>query len=297
MKAKALLTAGLISALTLSSCSEKTASEEEVSMPLIGYWQSPDNCYNLFISSDSIHFLLDEMDGFSISCPYTKETPDKLSFTVDNFFPGSIQYNKFDKTLTFKIEDYDNDTDFVMVIPAQDRFDRVTPKILWTEVRFKSLDNDTPTDTLPQGHTLPWITDTLQYIKVAFPDGRTGYGDKRLLEFTRGTLTEEAFNRNYAHKVPGEAVESLSFEKKDNMVTICYNYMKDNGSGAWEIYYVGEVKGCEIEVKSQFNDSSAYMDNDLSNVTPLEEPFTLFVIDNDQPRVIKGDDIYVEREL
>lgn len=276
--------------LSFSSCG-KSSDNEEASLPLRGIWENPDGNYRLVVNYDN--FTLEDTssdlpESIIARASITREDNNNLSFSVEDKHPGTIIYNPYDKTVKIKIKGLLADgSDYSRTLNSEDRLDLVTPHEGTDQVIIKLREDKSIVDTLYRGESLRWVCDTLLSTIVMLPDGRLCYADKNYFQKTRSTLPEKVFERDYQYKKYNDYVETIYFNRKGDKVGIGINYMNLDGSGAFESYFLGELKGTEITVNKKFDDPMDYLDGKFSAATPLDEPFTIYVIDTDKPRVVK----------
>lgn len=287
------LSAGLLclSACPLVSCSGSEGNEKD---PFKGYWVIGNNDYALEIDSKNVMFLdSDDMNGMLVKAAYTAESPYLLSFSVNDEYPATVKYNDDDKTATLTIKGYmDDGTDYSITFKPENRLDMATPYIGADRLLLKSMDDDMVIDTIFRGETRKWVRDTLAYRIVKLDDGRLAYGDINALKRTRGQLSEAAFDRSYSHSKNNEYEESYSFVRNGDKVGVEYNYMRLDGQGSGNtLFYVGELDGPRLIVTSQTDDYIKFSDGDFSDVTPLDTPFTIYIIDNNEESFIVKDGV------
>ncbi len=277
-----------LAVLTFASCSAGTAEEKDTFM---GYWVIGDNEYTLDIDSKNVMYIdNDDINGIIFKTSYTAESPRLLSFTVNDKYPATVEYNESDKTATLIIKGYmDDGSDYTITFKPENRLDLVTPYIGADQLLLKSMEDDTVIDTIFRGETRKWVKDTLASRVVRLEDGRLAYGDINNLKLTRGQLTDVAFERTYSRSNYNEYEESYSFVRKGDKIGIEYNYMRLDGNGAGNtVTYVGRLEGTRLLVTSQIDDYVKFSEGDFSVATPLENSFTIYIIDNiEEPFIVR----------
>lgn len=262
--------------------------------PFMGYWVIGNNDYALEIDSRNVMFLdRDDINGMLINAPYTTESPCLLSFTVNDKYPATVEFDDNDKTATLTIKGYmDDGSDYSITFKPENRLDMVTPYIGADRLFLKSVEDDMVIDTIFRGETRKWMRDTLSHRIVRLDDGRLAYGDINNLKLTRGQLSDAAFERTYTHTKYNEYEESYSFVRNGDKVGVEYNYMRLDGQGSGNtLNYVGELNGTRLVVTSQSDDYLKFSDGDFSDVTPLDAPFTIYIIDNNEESFIVKDGV------
>ena len=290
--------------ITLVACGGSKNNKEEDNLPFYGMWQKPGAKFALSINHGLVAYLDpglsdkgNEIDGFPFISEYTaEETPNRLAFKYNDTNPGTVEYNPSKKTVTLTIRRIMEDgSDYTLTFDPEDRFDLVTPYYAIESCIIRSIEDKSVIDTLYRGEGVRWIDDTLMISRVLLPDGRRGMIDSDAVYPTRGIPTDEAYRRNYSSSKFDQYTDTYSFERKENQVSIVYNHLPMDGSRAYERYYLGEIDGHKIKVNKYFEDPSDCFDGNFSAATPLDESFTIYVIDKvEEPYVVVNNVVYKE---
>lgn len=269
------------------SCGGDRQTNQEDDRPLEGVWVSPDQSMALAVIGDSIRYEDYGMDGESFSSACERQSNNKLTFDL-NGHSGSLVYNPSDSTVNIKIKGYwDGGDDFEVTIPAEYRFDRVTPIMGWSTLRLKNPNNPQEVDTLRMGESALWLADTLKWQKIRLDNGKIAYALTEDIEPVRGKISDEAFDLSYGYDFSNPRQRVIySFEKKGNQVAILCSTMPLDGGPAYENYYLGDIKGTVITVSSTFNDYNAYDAFNTAETSPLDTPFKIHVVDGQGHRLV-----------
>lgn len=291
--------------ITLASCGGSKNKEED-NLPFYGVWQKPGAKFGLSIDHNLVAYIDpglsdkgNEKDGFPFISKYTaEETPNRLSFTYNDNYPGTVEYNPSKRTVTLTIRGIMQDgSDYTLTFNPEDRFDLVTPNRAIESCLIRSIEDKSVIDTLYRGEGVRWIDDTLRIRRVLLPDGRRGMIESNAVYATRSIPSDEAYRRNYSSSKFDQYTDTYSFERNGNQVGIVYNHLPMDGSSAYERYYLGEIDGHKIKVNKYFADPSDCIDGKFSAATPLDDPFIIYVIDKeDEPYVVANGVVYKERQ-
>lgn len=267
--------------LILGACGGNKEKAEEENFPFFGQWVTSPSALFLEITKDKIsYFDFDDMNPVDMSVNYTRETPDKIVFEYEGK-PGSAEYNRKDQTVTLKIAGAEVDgSDLEIVFTKNDRLDLLALRDKSFQKIFSVDKEKQLIDSLVAGQALKWVTDTMGYHVVKLPDGREGM----LAAFVNlvpihSVPTEDMYSYSYSLDKQYEYTESYMLEKHGDKVLVTYNKLPADGSMAWEQYYVGDIDGPFINVTKSLTDYMAATEGDFSSAEPLEEPFTILVLD------------------
>ncbi|MDE5870351.1 MAG: hypothetical protein K2H22_00175 [Muribaculaceae bacterium] len=265
------------------ACSKNDSEKAQQTDPLFGFWCDSDRNYMLGIHSDSIGFMIDEMDGIEFNVPYQKQDNNTLAFNIPDNGNGTLTQNPETLDITLVINFGEESQTYN--IPAYDHLDIATTAPNIAETFLFDENMATVVDTLRSDTYLPIVDIQGPAFALLLPDGRKGWIDSGRINLVRSKLTPSFLEHQYGQDLEDlrghhDRTEVYSFNKLDNgKIGVNFTRIFINGTPAQESYFLGELDGIHINVTHSTRDFDAWMKGDFSTATALDEPFEITLVD------------------